>query len=201
MIRRPPRSTLLPTTTLFRSGQVWSLAVFDGQLLCGHNTGCFIIESDKATKISNQPGYWTFIRHLGNSDTLIAGTYNGLSIITKKQGNWAFSHEVTGFKESSRTILQEEDKTIWMSHGYRGLFRIKLNKALTRVETVTLYKSSGGLPPELPYNIHMLANEFNITTNDGIYRYDKKGDVFYRNPKFTETFKDQIGRASCRERV
>ena len=171
-------------------GQVWSLAVFDGHLLCGHNTGCFIIESDKATKISTQPGYWTFIRHRGNSDTLIAGTYNGLSIITKKQGNWAFSHEVTGFKESSRTILQEEDKTIWMSHGYRGLFRIKLNKALTRVETVTLYKSSGGLPPELPYNIHMLDNEFNITTNDGIYRYDKKGDVFYKNPKFTETFKD-----------
>lgn len=171
-------------------GQVWSLEVFDGQLLCGHNTGCFIIEADRATKISSFPGFWTFIRHRGSSDTLIAGFYNGLSIITKKQGKWAFSHEVTGFKESSRTIFQDEDKTIWISHGYRGLFNLKLNKDLTHVEAVTLYKSSRGLPPELPYNIQMLDNEFNITTNDGIYRYDKKGDIFYKNPKFTETFKD-----------
>lgn len=170
-------------------GQVWSLEVFDNQLFCGHNTGCFLIEADRAIKISSQPGFWTFIRHRETSDTLIAGTYNGLSIITKKQGSWSFSHEVTGFKESSRAIIQDENNTIWMSHGYRGLFRIKLNGNLTRLETVTLYKSSNGLPPELPYNIHKLDNEFNITTNDGIYRYDKKGDNFYRNPKYTETFK------------
>src|ERR1035438_3348868 len=36
MIRRPPRSTLFPYTTLFRSGVPWTLAVF---IVCGILTG------------------------------------------------------------------------------------------------------------------------------------------------------------------
>src|SRR5438309_3539258 len=31
MIRRPPRSTLFPYTTLFRSGRFWSMDSFEGQ--------------------------------------------------------------------------------------------------------------------------------------------------------------------------
>ncbi len=169
-------------------GQVWCLQVFDDELLCGHNTGCFVISDGKATKISTLPGYWTFIRHRDNSDTLIAGTYNGLAAFTKKLGHWAFSHEVKGFKESSRTIL-EQGNTIWMSHGYRGIFSIELNTDLTRAQNVRLYKSSNGLPYDLPYNIHKIDQQFNVSTSDGLYRYDNKADRFYKNPKYSEIFK------------
>jgi len=176
--------TLIPGT----EGQVWSLQVFDEQLLCGHNTGCFQVNGEKAVKISDIPGYWTFIRHRETSDTLIAGTYNGLAVFTKKAGVWSYAYEVKGFKESSRTILQDEDNTIWMSHGYRGIFHISLNNDLSRAESVTLYKSSKGLPPDLPYNIHKIDNELNISTSAGLFRYDSKGDVFYKNPKYSEIF-------------
>ena len=176
--------TLIPGT----EGQVWSLQVFDEQLLCGHNTGCFQVNGEKAVKISDIPGYWTFIRHRETSDTLIAGTYNGLTVFTKKAGRWSYAYEVKGFKESSRTILQDEDNTIWMSHGYRGIFHISLSNDLSRAESVTLYKSSKGLPPDLPYNIHKIDNELNISTSAGLFRYDSKGDVFYKNPKYTEIF-------------
>jgi hypothetical protein len=142
--------TLVPGT----EGQVWSLQAFDGELLCGHNTGCFIINNGKATKISELPGYWTFIRHR-ESDTLIAGTYNGLIVLTKRESSWTFSHEIKGFKESSRTIL-EQGNMVWMSHGYRGVFSIELNPDLTRATAIRLYKSSNGLPSGLPYNIHKI---------------------------------------------
>lgn len=176
--------TLVPGT----EGQVWCLQVFDDELLCGHNTGCFTIRDGKATKISSLPGYWTFIQHHNNSDTLIAGTYNGLAVFIKKAGQWAYSHEVKGFKESSRTIL-EQDNTIWMSHGYRGIFSIELNSDLTRAQNVRLYKSSNGLPDNLPYNIHKIDQQFNVSTSDGLYRYDNKADRFYKNPKYAEVFK------------
>ena len=170
-------------------GQVWCLQVFDNELLCGHNTGCFTIRDGKATKISTLPGYWTFIRHHDNSDTLIAGTYNGLAVFTKKVRQWTFSHEVKGFKESSRTIL-EQGNTIWMSHGYRGIFSIELNPDLTHAQNVRLYKSSNGLPENLPYNIHKIDQQFNVSTNDGLYRFDNKADHFYKNPKYSDIFKD-----------
>lgn len=177
--------TLVPGT----EGQVWCLHAFDNELLCGHNTGCFSIRDGKATKISNLLGYWTFIRHRDNSDTLIAGIYNGLAIFTKTKGHWAFSHEVKGFKESSRTILQQGN-TIWMSHGYRGIFSIELNADLTLAQNIRLYKSSNGLPGNLPYNIHKIDQQFNVSTSDGLYRYDNKADRFYKNPKYSELFKD-----------
>ena len=170
-------------------GQVWCLSVFEGQLLCGHNTGCFRIDGSTAEKISDIPGYWTFIRHGRSGDTLFAGTYNGLSVLTAKNGKWAFSHEVSGFRESSRTILQDEDGSVWISHGYRGVFNIRLSRDLTKAETVTLYKSSKGLPETLPYNIHKFGQEFNISAADGLYRYDRRTDMFYKNPKYTELFR------------
>ena len=176
--------TLVPGT----EGQVWCLHTFDNELLCGHNTGCFAIRDGKATKISSLLGYWTFIRHSDNSDTLIAGIYNGLAVFTKRNGHWAFSHEVKGFKESSRTIL-EQGNTIWMSHGYRGIFSIELNPDLSLAQNIRLYKSSNGLPDNLPYNIHKIDQQFNVSTSDGLYRYDNKADRFYKNPKYSEVFK------------
>ena len=177
--------TLVPGT----EGQVWCLHSFDNELLCGHNTGCFTINDGKATKISSLFGYWTFIRHRDKSDTLIAGIYNGLAVFTKKNDHWAFSHEVKGFKESSRTIL-EQGNTIWMSHGYRGIFSIELNTHLTFAQNIRLYKSSNGLPNDLPYNIHKIDQQFNVSTSEGLYRYDTKADRFYKNPKYSEIFKD-----------
>lgn len=175
---------LIPGT----EGQVWSLNVFDNQLICGHNTGCFIINDQEAVEISDIPGFWTFIRHQNTTDTLIGGTYNGLVILARKDNRWFVSHEVQGFKESSRSLLQDEDGLIWISHGYRGIFSVSLNPALTRAESVTLYKSNKGLPDELPYNLQKIDHEFNVTTPDGIYRFDKKADVFYKNPRLNEIF-------------
>lgn len=176
--------TLVPGT----EGQVWCLHVFDDELLCGHNVGCFSIRDGKSRKISSLPGYWTFIRHNNQSDTLIAGTYNGLAVFTKKENRYVFSHEIKGFKESSRTIL-EYDNLIWMSHGYRGIFSIELNAGLTHAHNVRLYKASNGLPDNLPYNIHLLNGQFNVTTSDGLYKYDNKADRFYKNPRYAEVFK------------
>lgn len=169
-------------------GQVWSLNVFDNQLICGHNTGCFVINDLEAVKISDIPGFWTFIRLQNTTDTLIGGTYNGLVILAKKNNRWFVSHEVQGFNESSRSLLQDEDGLIWISHGYKGIYSVSLNPALTRAESVTLYKSNKGLPGELPYNLQKIGHEFNVTTPDGIYRYDKKADIFYKKPRLNDIF-------------
>lgn len=62
-------------------GQVWTLEVIDGQLLCGHDLGTFYIESDTALKIADELGTWVFRKHPNNADVLLQGNYKGIFVL------------------------------------------------------------------------------------------------------------------------
>ncbi|HWZ35209.1 MAG TPA: two-component regulator propeller domain-containing protein, partial [Mucilaginibacter sp.] len=55
-------------------GQVWDLSLIDGQLLCGHNDGTFVVKGDKLTKISDMTGGW-IIKKLNDNCLIIATIY------------------------------------------------------------------------------------------------------------------------------
>ena len=58
-------------------GQVWTLEVHDGVLLCGHNNGTFVVEGENATCIDHSPGGWKYMQLKKHPGLLIGGTYNG----------------------------------------------------------------------------------------------------------------------------
>src|SRR5690606_30830412 len=41
-------------------GQVWDLTIRDGELLCGHNDGTFLIQGDHMVRIAPYTGGWCF---------------------------------------------------------------------------------------------------------------------------------------------
>ncbi|NTW25523.1 MAG: hypothetical protein HGA37_12565, partial [Lentimicrobium sp.] len=150
-------------------GQVWSLKVIDNQMLCGHNYGCFLIEGNKATRISGILGFWDFLEYNGSADTLLAGTYNGLVKMTRNNKSWKVENQVKGFSESCRFVEQDNDGSLWISHGYRGLFHLELKNDLSAVSKVTLYNKGQGLPEVLPYNLNKINNEILVSTKDGFF--------------------------------
>lgn len=175
-------------------GQVWRLEIIDNKLLCGHNFGLFHIKGNQATRIAADRGYWSFIQHNGNPDTLICGTYNGLTILVKTYDSWRFLNKMEGFDESSRTIVQvPEDQVLWMAHGYRGLFRLKLSQDLKKVEEYELFDGIKGLPAELPYNVIKIQNDLIFNTKDGFFEYQKKKGVFEPSLKYNKIFNENQG--------
>lgn len=184
-------------------GQVWSLQVVKNTLLCGHNFGLFQVEGNKALKVSAERGYWTFTSISPRSDTILCGTYNGLSIAVLKNKRWSFVHHIDGFEESCKNIVyQPETNEVWMAHGYRGIYYLKLSANFDKVLESKLYRAENGLPDELPYNVFSLRGNTVFATKTGLKQFDAitgnfiddiKDNALFGNLVVDQAFTDDAG--------
>lgn len=160
------------------AGQVYSLGKYGTDILVGHHNGSLRIDDDRAVKISDEPGAWTFISLKENSQTLIGGTYSGLQSFNLLGGHWRSETKLKGFGESSRILAQDPSGDVWMTHGYKGVFKLKLNPSYTAVDTVSFYGREKGFPSNLLINAFNVRNELVFTSQRGMYKYDKQSDGF-----------------------
>lgn len=159
-------------------GQVWDLSLIDGKLLCGHNDGTYLVDNDKLKKLSGVNGGWT-IKKLDNNH-LIQGTYNGLVIYQKDAANnWVYSHKISGFEQPSRYVEPSAKNQIWVSHAYKGIYKITLNADLTKAVDVKYYDNHSGLPDTYKINVFNLNGKIVFSTENGFYTYDDITDRFY----------------------
>ncbi|MDR6941600.1 triple tyrosine motif-containing protein [Mucilaginibacter pocheonensis] len=160
-------------------GQVWDLSLQDGRLLCGHNDGTYQVNGNAITKISTATGGWT-IKKLGR-DMLIQGTYTGLVIYKKNaSGNWIFSHKIDGFGEPSRYVVQDSKGQIWVSHAYKGIYKLTLSSDLKKVTSKIYYNERYGLPGSYNVNVFDLDNRVVFSSDSGFYIYDDITDRFFK---------------------
>ncbi len=164
---------LVPQT----KGQVWSLFEDDGRLYCGHNFGTFVIDKNQnVSRISTEEGSWTFLPLRSYPSYMIVGKYKGLNLYTKTTAGWRYLKKISGFDESSRMIVEDENESIWMAHGYKGIFKIILNRTKDSVRFVTLYDDSRGFPERVGVNIEKIGNQIVFLTMQGVYRYNSLTD-------------------------
>jgi DNA-binding CsgD family transcriptional regulator len=160
-------------------GQVWELSLQDGRLLCGHNAGTFQVDGSTISKITTISGGWT-IKKL-NPDHLIQGTYTGLVIYHKDNtGNWVFDHKIDGFSEPSRYVEQDNRGQVWVSHAYKGIYKITLSPDLKKAISVKYYDNNYGLPGSYNINVFNLDNRIVFASDSGFYVYDDISDRFYK---------------------
>ena len=160
-------------------GQVWDLTVIDGQLICGHNNGTFNVMGNKLEKISNANGGWTIKKLDDGQDCLIQGTYNGLLIYKKDiKGIWRFHHKIAGFDEPSRYVERDAKGDIWVSHAYKGLYKLTLSPDLSRVTSSWPYNEKNGLPDDYNINIFKIANKLVFSSDQGFFIYDEISNRF-----------------------
>ncbi|KQC02685.1 triple tyrosine motif-containing protein [Pedobacter sp. Hv1] len=160
-------------------GQVWDLSEIDNQLICGHNDGTFNIVGDRMEKISTISGGWTIKKLNSNPNYLIQGTYTGLVIFVKDAaGNWKFSHKITGFGEPSRYVEQDSKGDIWVSHAYKGLYKLTLSADLKKVTSIKYFDEKNGLPSNFNINIFNVENKIIFSSDSGFLTYDEIDNSF-----------------------
>ena len=160
-------------------GQVWDLSLIDNQLICGHNDGTFIINGDQMQKISSISGGWTIKKLNSNPNYLIQGTYTGIVLFKKDAaGNWIFSHKVTGFGEPSRYVEQDNKGDIWVSHAYKGLYKLSLSADLKTAKNIQFYDEQNGLPSSFNINMFNVENKIIFSSDNGFLVYDEISNHF-----------------------
>ncbi|MBN2863727.1 MAG: hypothetical protein JXN62_11220 [Bacteroidales bacterium] len=172
------------------AGQVWTLEEFDGQLLCGHNKGTFIIHGLTAENIGTEEGAWKYVQLKDDPELLVAGHYQGLSLFRKINNQWTFYKKVKGFEESCRHLYQDQDGYIWIGHSGRGIFRLRLNKNEGIVADIVRYTDRQGLTSSIGNILLKYGEDIFVATNKGSLEYDKGSDTFKPSGRIDEIFGD-----------
>jgi DNA-binding CsgD family transcriptional regulator len=167
-------------------GQVWKLQVIDGQLFCGNNNGTFLIKGPDAQLITDIAGGWTYLKLPGHENKLIAGTYSGMVLLGKTGNSWTATKKIKGFNESCRLLEVDTDGSIWMSHGFKGVFHIFLNEELDSVYRVDFYNSSNGFDTDFGINVVKLNDKIFFTAPAGVYEYNQIADSFEKSLFFKD---------------
>ncbi|SMC82402.1 ligand-binding sensor domain-containing protein [Pedobacter nyackensis] len=160
-------------------GQIWDLSLIDGQLFCGHNDGTYRINDNTLEKISGTSGGWT-IKKL-NDDYLIQGTYTGLVLYKKDaSGLWKYFYKIENFAEPSRYVEIDVKGDIWVSHAYRGLYKLSLSPDFKKVTHIKYYDERNGLPSSYNVNLFTLENKLLYSSDEGFLTFDEISNRFTR---------------------
>jgi ligand-binding sensor domain-containing protein/DNA-binding CsgD family transcriptional regulator len=161
-------------------GQVWSLFVYDNTLFCGHDSGTFVVTNNSAKNIFSASGTWKFETVPGNKNQLLQGNYYGISVLEKLNNQWVFRNKIQGFDYSSRYFEVSDNLDIYVSHEYKGIFRLKLDQSLLKTDGFYTYKSP------------LKGKRASLTKFNGIIYYAYKGGIFRLNPKTRQFEKDSL---------
>ncbi|UII20652.1 triple tyrosine motif-containing protein [Fulvivirga ligni] len=165
-------------------GQTWSIREYKGDILAGHDKGLYKIDKLNSKKIGSTSGIWKVIPVRENSDIFLAANYSGLFVVTKRNGEWVYLNEIQGFEESTRDILEaDEDGTFWVCHGFKGVFRIKIDTNYERVTSVEHFTTQNGLISPYSINVAKWEDQIIFTTDNGIYTYNKTNNQFEPHAK------------------
>ncbi len=176
-------------------GQVWALTEIDGQLFCGHNSGAFLIDGSKANKLSDIPGGWIFLQIPGHIDKIIGGTYLGLVLYVKENGTWKMSKQYDGCTESARSMAFDVDGSLWMTHGYKGVYRFRFDKNYDSIVNIDYYPSgSGGLSNDI-WGVTSIKDKIVFLTGKGVLRYSNQSNGFVKDEFLATLLGDQLIKA------
>ena len=170
------------------AGQVWDLFnLNDKYLFCGHHLGTFLIDNNKAVKISDVLGAWTFKKIPNRSNLLLQGNYNGLFVLENTNGTWRVRNKIEGFKNSSRYFEINNSNQVWVSHEYKGVFKLKLNDDLTKVVKIDMETSL-----TFGKNSSLIKYKNNIlyASEKGIFKYNTTKGLFERDAVLSATIKE-----------
>lgn len=171
------------------AGQVWDLYNYNNEyLFCGHHLGTFVIANNTATQISNELGAWTFKQIPNQHNMLLQGNYYGLYILEKVNNNWRVRNKVEGFKNSSRYLEIDASNQIWVNHEYKGVFKLKLNDSLTKVQELNKENSLtlGNTSSLIKYN-----NQIHYASENGLFIYNDEKRSFQRDSVLSKIIKKE----------
>ncbi len=176
-------------------GKVYSLQVIDGRLFMGHHNGAYVLEPGSGIRRLSDAhiiGWWKFQELRNHPDVLIGGTYDGLFLIKKINGEWTFVSKIAGLNESSRVMEEDAEGNLWMSHGYKGVYKIKFNTALDSITQLTFYDSDDGFPSNILINVFKINNRLVFSSENGVHSFDEASERFEIDDEFTALLGDEI---------
>lgn len=169
-------------------GQVYKISQIENDLFLNHHKGAFKIKGTTLEQI-HDIGSWTFIPTIKH-DLILGGDYKGIKYFEKQSDKWIHTADIPGMTESSRVLVFENDTTLWMSHGYRGLYRLKFDENMQFKHQIEHFDERHGFPSNILITSYNLNGKMVFTSERGIFDFHKDSLTFSTN----QFFDDYLGK-------
>ncbi len=179
--------SLVPNST----GQVYQLRNHKNKLLVGHHNGPYVVADHYASEMFAGQGAWDFVKIPGKPGYFILGSYNGISLLREVDGKMELIRKYKGFEESSRVLSFDREGTLWIAHGYKGIFRIRFDAAFEKIAAKRFYSTKDGLPSDQLLSLEHIRNELVFPALYGVYRYNPATDNFQRDEEISGYFHEE----------
>jgi len=150
-----------------------------------HQKGAFLVEQNQLNHFFHKTGAWKFIP-TGNPGKLVGGTYEGIFVFEKSGNNWVEQSKLRDFAESSRILEWENDSLLWMTHGYKGAYRIRFSRDLSAIREIRRFGENDGFPSNLLISVYNINDRLIFTSERGIYEFDPANETFKLNSFLTD---------------
>ena len=173
------------------AGQVWKLSQNEDDLFINHHNGIYIVKNERAQKLTARHGAWMQLK-LDNGKFL-SGHYDGFTLLEKDK-TWQQSIDFCySWRESCRVIVHDaQNKVVWVSHPYRGVFKVTFNDDFTKLIKVDTYNSDHGFPSDFQIYVFKIGDEAVFCSEKGIFSYDNQKDTFVPNERWNDIFGTHI---------
>jgi hypothetical protein len=155
--------------------QTWFINYFDNQLIAGYNRGTLSISGQTTKEITGPNGGGTAMKRciIHGQEILLQTSYTSLSIFKKgEKGEWVFSHNVDGFSHPVHSFEVDPAGNIWISHMYKGVYRITLDERLQRVQTNDYIGMIEKKNPNVSVKVMKLRGRIVLTDGHSFYTYE-----------------------------
>jgi DNA-binding CsgD family transcriptional regulator len=169
-------------------GQVWSFHTEEDYIWVGRHRGAFRLQGSDLEVLSRADGFWSLWMLAGDSGLALAGAYNGLHLFRRSdvRSPWRYDRPLRGFDESSRVLAQDAEGYVWVSHAYKGIYRLRLSANGDSIAERSYFHSPDGLPADYLVNVARVRGELLFTTPAGIYRFDASSQRFVPDTAFNK---------------
>jgi signal transduction histidine kinase/ligand-binding sensor domain-containing protein len=192
-------STFQPIPEITNSS--WSLLSANNILLAATGDGVFRIEKDKV--IQQYSDLYSFFLYHSRRDTdkVYIGLNDGLGLLLWKNGNWHFAGVIPGISGEVRSIVEDQDGTLWLGSSLQGVYRVKIpqdqieftgNKSIPNIE-IDHYSEKDGMPLGWA-EVSFIKNQVRFSTTKGLRYFDSQSQSFIPDTSFGLTIADTSSR-------
>lgn len=152
-------------------GQVWSLEIFNNQLICGHNDGTFIVQGNRMERISTWTGGWQNIQLRPNAPFFIQGNYTGLALFEDRQG-WQLNHKFDEPKQAVLQLYPWENMTFWAVFN-NSIQLVELSTEDPSIKTLKTFSFAEDFPKIQRVTPTNIRGNTVFATDKGFFTYDR----------------------------
>lgn len=174
--------------SVLTGGQTWGLYPANDHLLAGTDDGFLQISAQGTQPVAKSAGYWVFqsLQNTGQHPMIVAGYYYGVRFFEYRNNTFVDYGSVPDFIESARFLVIDNNNTVWVSHPYRGVYKITVGP--NGGSKAQLYSAASGLPSSLNNHVYRIKNRIVIATEKGVYEYNGRKDAFEPSADYRDIF-------------